>query len=81
GGTSFARWSALLAEHAKTDTVRDLADAWRAVTSVPQALPPVQCWAQAMLRSSTRIRHDTPSTARWWIISTSWLVSRTQTAL
>ena len=26
---------------------------------------PPRCWAQAMFKSSNRIRHDTPSTARW----------------
>ncbi len=34
-----------------------------------------------MLRSSSRIRHDTASTARWWMINTSWPVVVTQRAL
>ncbi|OBG81541.1 non-ribosomal peptide synthetase [Mycobacterium sp. E802] len=39
GGTSFARWSHLLTEHAAdADVVRHV-DAWRAVSAVPQALP------------------------------------------
>ncbi|MDT5153156.1 MAG: glycopeptidolipid biosynthesis protein, partial [Mycobacterium sp.] len=42
GGTSFARWSSLLAEHARSSAVVELADTWRQVTAVPSALPPVQ---------------------------------------
>ncbi|MDT5398535.1 MAG: glycopeptidolipid biosynthesis protein, partial [Mycobacterium sp.] len=42
GGTSFARWSALLTEHARTPEVVALADAWRQVTATPAALPAVQ---------------------------------------
>ena len=34
-----------------------------------------------MLRSSNRIRHDTPSTARWCAIDTSWRCEVTHTAL
>ncbi|OBA62033.1 non-ribosomal peptide synthetase [Mycobacterium sp. 1100029.7] len=41
-GTSFARWSSLLAEHARSADVIGQADAWRQVTSIPAALPPVQ---------------------------------------
>jgi non-ribosomal peptide synthase protein (TIGR01720 family) len=41
-GTSFARWSALLNEHAQAEAVLELADTWRQVTAVPSALPPVQ---------------------------------------
>ncbi|ORB60593.1 hypothetical protein BST47_29985 [Mycolicibacterium tusciae] len=42
GGTSFARWSALLAEHAQSDAATELADTWRKVAAVPPALPAVQ---------------------------------------
>ncbi|CDO88384.1 non-ribosomal peptide synthetase [Mycobacterium triplex] len=41
-GTSFARWSALLAEHARDAAVVAHADAWRQVASTPAALPAVQ---------------------------------------
>ncbi|MCA2265932.1 non-ribosomal peptide synthase/polyketide synthase, partial [Mycobacterium marseillense] len=43
-GTSFARWSSLLAEHAKDLAVAELADAWRRVTETPPVLPAVQPW-------------------------------------
>ncbi|ARV85421.1 non-ribosomal peptide synthetase (plasmid) [Mycobacterium intracellulare subsp. chimaera] len=42
GGTSFARWSALVAEHARSADVVALADAWRQVAATPPALPRVQ---------------------------------------
>ena len=42
GGTSFARWSALLAEYAHTPEVVAQADAWRQVAATPAALPAVQ---------------------------------------
>ncbi|MGH3583273.1 MAG: condensation domain-containing protein, partial [Mycobacterium sp.] len=42
GGTSFARWAALLAEHAHAHGVVDQADSWRQVASTPAALPPPQ---------------------------------------
>ncbi len=42
GGTSFARWSALLAEHAQSADVMAQAEAWHQVTAIPAALPPVQ---------------------------------------
>ncbi|ORW53152.1 hypothetical protein AWC20_20210 [Mycobacterium parmense] len=42
---------------------------------------PPRCWAQARLRSSSRIRHDTPSTARWWTIATRRPVEATHSAL
>ncbi len=42
GGTSFARWSALLAEHAHAPEVVDQAPVWRQVAAVPAALPAVQ---------------------------------------
>jgi non-ribosomal peptide synthase protein (TIGR01720 family) len=38
GGTSFARWSALLAEHARATEVTDLAEGWRHVAATPRAL-------------------------------------------
>ncbi|MGD1204787.1 amino acid adenylation domain-containing protein [Mycobacterium seoulense] len=41
-GTSFARWAALLNEHAHTPAVIDQADTWRKVLATPAALPPVQ---------------------------------------
>ncbi|OBA84264.1 non-ribosomal peptide synthetase [Mycobacterium sp. 1164966.3] len=41
-GTSFARWSSLLAEHASAREVVDRADAWRQVVAVPAVLSPVQ---------------------------------------
>nr|WP_304441401.1 non-ribosomal peptide synthetase [Mycobacterium sp. 852014-52450_SCH5900713] len=42
GGTSFARWSALLAEHARRPEVVALADTWRRVAAIPAALPAVR---------------------------------------
>ncbi|WP_297847969.1 non-ribosomal peptide synthetase, partial [Mycobacterium sp.] len=42
GGTSFARWAALLAEHAQTPAVLEHADAWRRVAATPPALPAVR---------------------------------------
>ncbi|OBH51703.1 non-ribosomal peptide synthetase [Mycobacterium colombiense] len=42
GGTSFARWSSLLDEHARRPEVVAQADAWRRVTAAPAALPTVQ---------------------------------------
>ena len=42
GGTSFARWSALLAEYAHAPEVVAQADAWRQVAATPAALPAVQ---------------------------------------
>ncbi|KUI44087.1 non-ribosomal peptide synthetase [Mycobacterium sp. GA-1199] len=42
GGTSFARWSALLAELARAPEVVAQTDAWRQVTTTPAALPTVQ---------------------------------------
>ena len=42
-GTSFARWAALLAEHARRPDVVEQADAWRQVAAAPRrALPAVQ---------------------------------------
>jgi glycopeptidolipid biosynthesis protein len=42
GGTSFARWAALLAEYARRPEVVEQADAWRQVAATPAALPAVQ---------------------------------------
>src|ERR1700682_5575131 len=42
GGTSFASWSSLLDEYARSSAVVELADAWREVTATPAALPAVQ---------------------------------------
>ncbi|BBZ13058.1 condensation domain-containing protein [Mycobacterium branderi] len=39
-GTSFARWAALLAEHAYAAEVVEQAEVWRTVTAAPAALPP-----------------------------------------
>nr|WP_232003292.1 non-ribosomal peptide synthetase [Mycobacterium sp. 1465703.0] len=41
-GTSFARWSSLLAEYAQSADVMAQAEAWRQVAAIPAALPPVQ---------------------------------------
>src|SRR4029077_918763 len=41
-GTSFARWAALLGEHARAAAVVELTDAWRQVLAAPAALPAVQ---------------------------------------
>ncbi|WP_232536702.1 non-ribosomal peptide synthase/polyketide synthase, partial [Mycobacterium intracellulare] len=43
-GTSFARWSSLLAQHAKDPAVTELAEVWRRITETPPALPPAQPW-------------------------------------
>jgi non-ribosomal peptide synthase protein (TIGR01720 family) len=42
GGTSFARWSSLLAEHALDPVVVQLADTWRQVAATPAVLPAVR---------------------------------------
>ena len=42
GGTSFARWSALLAEHANAAAVVDLAGSWRQIAAAPAVLPAVR---------------------------------------
>ncbi|OBH58372.1 non-ribosomal peptide synthetase, partial [Mycobacterium colombiense] len=42
GGTSFARWSLLLAEHAQSPAVLDQEDAWRRIAQTPALLPGVQ---------------------------------------
>ncbi len=42
GGTSFARWAALLSEHAHTPAVVERADAWRRIAATPPALPAVR---------------------------------------
>ncbi len=41
GGTSFARWSSLLAEYARRPDVVDLAGVWRQVAATPAVLPAV----------------------------------------
>ncbi|MDT5120187.1 MAG: glycopeptidolipid biosynthesis protein, partial [Mycobacterium sp.] len=41
-GTSFARWSSLLEEHARAAAVVQQADAWRQVAATPAVLPAVQ---------------------------------------
>ncbi|ORA20731.1 non-ribosomal peptide synthetase [Mycobacterium arosiense] len=41
-GTSFARWSSLLADHAQSPAVSAQADAWRQVAATPAALPAAQ---------------------------------------
>ena len=41
-GTSFGRWSSLLAEHARRPEVVGQADGWRQVAATPAALPAVQ---------------------------------------
>ncbi|WP_142254502.1 non-ribosomal peptide synthetase, partial [Mycobacterium colombiense] len=41
-GTSFARWSSLLADYAQSPEVTAQADAWRQVAATPAALPAVQ---------------------------------------
>ncbi|OJZ74811.1 non-ribosomal peptide synthetase [Mycobacterium paraffinicum] len=42
GGMSFARWSSLLAEHARRPEVVDTAEAWRQISSTPAPLPSVR---------------------------------------
>jgi glycopeptidolipid biosynthesis protein len=41
-GTSFARWSALLAEHAYDSAVVEQAAAWREISAIPAVLPAVR---------------------------------------
>nr|WP_231997158.1 non-ribosomal peptide synthetase [Mycobacterium sp. 1245111.1] len=41
-GTSFARWSALLAEHAHSPSAVGMTEAWRRAAAVPAALPAVR---------------------------------------
>ncbi|ORB61887.1 condensation domain-containing protein, partial [Mycolicibacterium tusciae] len=42
GGTSFARWAMLLAEHARDPAVVKHAEVWRRVAATPAALPAVE---------------------------------------
>src|ERR1700682_5803670 len=42
GGTSFARWAWLLAEHARSAAGGEEGEAWRQVAAVPAALPAIQ---------------------------------------
>ena len=42
GGTSFARWATLLAEHAHHPDVVEQAEAWRQIAATPAALPAVR---------------------------------------
>ena len=42
GGTSFARWAELLAEHARRPEVVEQVQAWREVAATPAALPAAQ---------------------------------------
>ncbi|WP_120313417.1 non-ribosomal peptide synthase/polyketide synthase, partial [Mycobacterium mantenii] len=42
GGTSFARWATLLAEHAQSPAVLEQADAWRRIAATPPALQAVR---------------------------------------
>ena len=42
GGTSFARWSSILADHARSADVVATADAWRQVLTTPARVPAVQ---------------------------------------
>ncbi len=42
GGTSFARWSRILQQHARSSGVLARADAWQQVLATPPALPAVQ---------------------------------------
>ena len=42
GGTSFARWSKMLSEHARRPEVVEQAEAWRRVAATPAALPAAQ---------------------------------------
>jgi amino acid adenylation domain-containing protein/non-ribosomal peptide synthase protein (TIGR01720 family) len=42
GGTSFARWASLLAEHARHPQVVEQANTWRRVAATAAALPPVR---------------------------------------
>ncbi|WP_297701506.1 amino acid adenylation domain-containing protein, partial [Mycobacterium sp.] len=44
GATSFARWSSLLAEHARSPEVVAQADAWRRISETPPVLPAAQPW-------------------------------------
>ncbi|TAM66824.1 MAG: amino acid adenylation domain-containing protein [Mycobacterium sp.] len=43
-GTSFARWSSLLAEHATSPGVIEQADAWRRIIETPPVLPAAEPW-------------------------------------
>ncbi|MDM4142335.1 non-ribosomal peptide synthetase, partial [Mycobacterium sp. FLAC0960] len=42
GGTSFARWSSLLSDHARSAAVLDQAGAWRRIEETPAVLPAVR---------------------------------------
>ena len=42
GGTSFARWASLLAEHARRPDVVQQAEVWRQIAATPAGLPAVQ---------------------------------------
>ena len=68
GGTSFARWSSLLAEHAHAAAVVAQAEVWRQVAATPAALPgvdpEVDTYASAGQLSVVLDDRDHPDAAR-----------------
>ena len=65
GGTSFARWSALLEERAHAAEVVEHAEAWRQVAATPPALPAVQPERDTYLSAgSTSVTLDVETTRR-----------------
>nr|WP_245836121.1 non-ribosomal peptide synthetase [Mycobacterium rhizamassiliense] len=53
GGTSFARWASLLAEHARTAATTEHAAAWRPVAATPPVLPAVRGAADTFANAGT----------------------------
>jgi glycopeptidolipid biosynthesis protein len=64
GGTSFARWSALLAEHARHPEVVGLAEAWRHVAATPTVLPAVRPDVDTRDRAGSLSESLDPATTR-----------------
>jgi glycopeptidolipid biosynthesis protein len=51
GGTSFARWSSMLAEHARSEEVLAQLEAWQQVAVVPPVLPAIRPAADTYLNA------------------------------
>ncbi|CQD22139.1 linear gramicidin synthetase subunit D [Mycobacterium lentiflavum] len=76
GGTSFARWSSLLAEYARTAQVVEQADAWTRALATPAPVPvswrwswtptpPECCWGRRPRRFTPACKTFCSSRSRW----------------
>ncbi|OYV24253.1 MAG: non-ribosomal peptide synthetase, partial [Mycobacterium sp. 20-66-4] len=61
-GTSFARWSKLLSEHARDAAVVESAEAWRQVAATPAALPAVQAGDTYLTAQNLSVELDVETT-------------------